>query len=452
MTDHRQSAEDSATDLGQAGRTALYRGNHALAQHDTTAGRRSYHIALTCFLVLGDALGVADATCNLGTAAWFDGALADAQRHYDAALTLYRASGSAWQVAKTLQYQGNVAYQRGHLPDARRDYRQALTLLRQHGELIDVADSRVNLAMAENELGAHHEAVTLLEDAAAEYRRALTGPELTDKLAEVHRDLSLVMMELGELRQAWSLSRRAREHYAREGADPRVAALDHNLGNIAARMGRHRTAEALYSRAADQYRRRGLLHELGDCELGLGKVCRDRGDDVQARTHFRRAGSHYTASGEWLARARTGYNVGLTRLPSHTALNDLVPAWAAMQSVAWGLPEVAARWDWRRTLGHTTDTVLRLASTADPVLAAEVIESMRGLPLALHAPRLADAVSGYADAELPTRAPPLIRCGQAPQLPRHVTAAETLMRAAGPVPPLRQGAVSLIGLLLVGPP
>ncbi|MGY1608750.1 tetratricopeptide repeat protein [Geodermatophilus sp. SYSU D00700] len=141
---------------------ALQRGNSALQRSDTTAGRRSYEIALTCFLVLGDALGAADAMCNLGTVAWFDGALGDAQRYYGAALATYRDCGSAWQVAKTLQYQGNVALQRGQLYEARRDYRQALNLLRQHGDDVDIADSRVNLAMAENELGAHHEAVTLL--------------------------------------------------------------------------------------------------------------------------------------------------------------------------------------------------------------------------------------------------------------------------------------------------
>jgi tetratricopeptide (TPR) repeat protein len=442
------------TDAGaNAAKAALGRGNALFHGPRWRESRAEYETALQLFEGLGDTarMSVADVTCNLASVAWRLSDFHRADHLYDRARDLYVGLGKMWHVAKVEQYQGNVAYDRGDLHRARWLYERARLGLLDGGGPLDVADVDVNLAALLGELADRDRALELLDEATGLYTSELTGDRLELKLAETDQNRGLIHMEAGRLARAWRNLARAVKTQHRHGDQEKVADLLHNLANVAVRMHRSTTAQTLYRRAIEIYDTFGDdRSESADCRLGLGAMFRRDGEPDTARHLLQQAAATYTATGEWLALARASHNVALTQPedpPARAA--GLARAWLAMQSITWGLPEVAARADWRTTLDDATAATLAAAvASNDLLLAAEVIEAMRSTPLAPTATIPAGiSPSGTTVHDLPVIRPAAVDCGWAPRLTCHLDGAERIRNASGTSIRLRTSTVGLPQLL-----
>jgi tetratricopeptide (TPR) repeat protein len=440
--DHRSRAAQAALDRGNT----LF---HGPRWRDSQA---EYETALRLFEDVGDTPRVADTTCNLASVAWRLSDLHHADTLYSKARELYVGIGAMWHVAKVEQYLGNVAYDQGDLHRARWLYERARLGLVDGGGPLDVADVDVNLAALLGELADHDRALDLLDEAADLYTGALTGDQLDLKLAETDQNRGLLHMEAGRLHQAWRHLTRAVKTQHRHGDQEKVADLLHNLANVAVRMHRSATAHTLYQRAIEIYDSfDDDRSESADCRLGLGAMLRRDGEPDAAREHLQRAATAYSATGEWLALARATHNLALTRPEaSPERATALTSSWLAMQSITWGLPETAARADWRAALDDATATTLTAALASGSVqLVAEIIESMRAAPLAPTATVPAGiSPAGTTVHDHPVVRPAAVHCGWPPELVHALAAAERIRNAAGTSIRLRTSTVALTGLLL----
>lgn len=439
-------------DRRHTAKAALDRGNALFHSTSWRASVAEYETALRLYTALDDATGRADTLCNLATVAWRRSDLDRADRLYDQARDLYLDEQAWWHVAKVEQYRGNVAYTRGDLHRAGWFYERARLALRdgRHGR--DLADVDVNLAGLLSERGDYDRALDLLDEAADLYRAGLDPDDLAVALAETDQNRGLVHLARDEPLLAWRHLSRAL-HVQRRRDDPeKIADLLHDLAGIAVRLPRSDTARTLYHHAVTAYTRAGDDGtRAADSQLGLGALLRRDGDVDGARPHLHAAADAYRRTGEWLALARATYNLALTEPTGSTKRRDgLVAAWLAMQSISWGLPEVAARTGWRDTLDDATASTLSSAlDGADLVLAAEIIESMRSAPLAPTAVLPAGiSPTGTTVHNLPTTRPAAVDCGWNPRLPANLTAAEEIRDVSRVGIHLRTDVVALVPLLL----
>ncbi len=410
-----------------------------------------YRRALPLFEALPDEGKVADVICNLGSVAWERNDLDEAERLYDSARDRYEAVRSYRAVALVEQLLANVAYGRGDLHRARWYYYRALAALTEAGEPLEIADCRVNLAALQIELGQGERALRHLADAEASYREHLSDDAMAAKLAEVDENAGLALRALSRHEESRARLTRAHETYERLGRELKCAELEHNLAGVAWLSGRAAEAADRYRQAIDRYRRAGREYEIADCLLGLGLLSLEQGDLRVARSRLHSAAALYENSHQWLALARVTHNLGLTwRDDPHRALSYVVPAWAAMQSLSWGLPEVAARAEWGIMTEQAARIALELASSAgEPALLAELVEAMRATALRPGLPLPAGITSmESAAAEMPSVMPPEIDCGWPSRLAPYVDQGEQLRAIGGGAPQLRAGSVHLACLLL----
>ena len=433
-----------------AAKAALDRGNTLFHGPDWRDSRGEYETAHDLYRLLGDTGGLADALCNLASLAWRMSDLDRADHLYDQARDLYLGLEAWWHVAKVEQYRGNVAYDRGDLHRTRWLYHRARYALHDGNHPLDLADIDVNLAAVLGELGDHAAALDLLDEAEHLYRATLTDDALAIKIAEVEQNRGLAHLDHGDLARAWHHLAAALRTRRRLGDRQKAADLLHNLANTAARLRRFPTARALYERAIALYAEVGDDHAAADCHLGLGGLLRRDGNLDDARAHLHAAATAYAFTGEWLALARARHNLALMHpadAPSRVAA--LIPAWLAMQSIAWGLPEVTARTSWRHTLDDATASGLDAAlACGDALLTAEIIEALRSAPLAPTAAVPAGVSTGGTTVhDLPTIRPAALDCGWPPVLLDHLTNAENIRNIGGTAIRLRTATTSLRLLL-----
>ena len=442
----------TAQERRRRARAALDRGNDLMDGPSWRTSVEHYETARRLYTDLGDTGALADVVCNLARVAWQQSDLDRADQLYERARDLYLDLRAWWHVAKVEQYRGNVAYTRGDLHRAGWLYERARLALRDGRYGRDVADVDVNLAALLGERGDHDRALDLLDEATHIYRGELTDNNLDDALAQVDQNRGLIHLERDEPVLAWRhLSRAFRAQ--RPGDDPdKTADLLHNLAGVADRLHRPDTAQALYQHAISTYERSGNNDgaRTADSRLGLGALLRRDGDLDGARPHLLAAIATYRRTGEWLALARATYNLALTRALSTTERrDDLTASWLAMQSIAWGLPEVSARAEWRDTLDAATSSTLSSALAGQEILlAAELIEAMRSAPLAPDAVVPAGiSATGLTVHDLPLVRPAAVDCGWNPVLVRLLEAANGVRNGTGTGVRLRTATVRLSSVL-----
>ena len=410
-----------------------------------------YRQSLPLFEALHDEGKVADVICNLGSVAWVRNDLDEAERLYDSARDRYEAVKSYRAVALVEQLLANVAYGRGDLHRARWYYYRALAALTEVGEPLEIADCRVNLAALQIELGQSDRALRHLADAEASYCEQLSDDALAAKSAEVDENAGLALSALSRYEESQGRLKRAHQTFERLGRQLKCAELEHNLAGLAWLSGHLAEAADWYRQAIDRYRKSGREHEVADSLLGLGLLSLEQGDLQTARSQFHSAAALYEGSHQWLALARVTHNLGLTwRDDPHHALSYVVSAWAAMQSLSWGLPEVAARAEWRTMTEQAARIALELASSAgESALLAELVEAMRATALRPGLPLPAGITSmDSASAEMPSVAPPEIDLGWPSLLAPFVDQGGQLRAIGGGTSQLRTGSVRLARLLL----
>lgn len=437
-----------------AGRRAadefLERGNKALVDGSLECAEQAYGRALDLYESAGERGRAADVVCNLATICWKRNDLREADRLYNKARDQYAAIGSYYAVALVEQYLGNVAYSRNDLHRARWHYYRALPGI-EEVDSIRAADCRVNIAALLTALGQCGVALRHLSVAEDSYRRQLSGDDLLVKLAEADENAGFVLKALERYPEARVRLTRSRATYERLGMAVKLAPLDHNLAELARLSGRPVEAAELYRRAMGNYLATQRDHEIADSLLGLGIMALDEGDLSVARRKFRAAAVLYRQTGQWLALAQTFHNLGVSwRDDPKRALSYVVPAWAVMRSMSWGLPEVAARAEWRTATEQAARIALELAAAAgDSALLAELIESMRGTTLrpGLELPQGITSLDSAA-SEMPSVTPPTIDCGWPARLSAYLEDAEELRAVGGDSPRrLRNGSAALGRLL-----
>lgn len=442
----------STAGLERQAQQILEEGNALFVGPQWRRSEALYRTALRLFTDLGDQGRAADCLCNLASVAWRLRDLPAADDMYAQAKEQYEAIGSTWAALMVEVYQGNVAYHRGDLHRAGWLYERAVNGLDDGAHELDVADVEVNLAGLLSDLGDSDRAVDLLTNASLRYQHHLSGADLRHKLADVDQNLGCALMETGQHVVAWNALRRALRVVSAEGDRDRQADLLHNLANLAARMRRWTTAEGLYRSAVSIYEATDDDRRAGaDCLLGLGGMRWRRGDPEGARAALEDAVRIFTGTQEWLALARAVHNLALTGGAGQRQRTDeLVAAWLAMHSIAWGLPFPAARARWRQTLESATSEVLDGALEADDaVLVAEVVEALRSAPLDVAA-ALPTGISprGTTIHDFPTRRPALVRVlsGTSPLL-RPLARAEQIRNVGGTDIRLRTTVVDLRAML-----
>jgi predicted ATPase/DNA-binding CsgD family transcriptional regulator len=113
---------------------ALYVAGVALTDHDTAAAEARYRESLALCERVGDDIGVATASNDLGELARGAGAFDDAQAHYGRALELWRAMGDMTGVARGAHNLAQTARDIGDLPRAADLLRESLSASAQVGD------------------------------------------------------------------------------------------------------------------------------------------------------------------------------------------------------------------------------------------------------------------------------------------------------------------------------
>ncbi len=113
---------------------ALYVSGLALMYDDITASEANYRESLAICEALGDDIGVATSSNDLGELARIAGALDEAQAHYARALGLWRAMGDATGVARGAFNMAQTAREMGDLPRAAALLRESLTASAEVGD------------------------------------------------------------------------------------------------------------------------------------------------------------------------------------------------------------------------------------------------------------------------------------------------------------------------------
>lgn len=428
----------------------LEQGNRALTDGRLDSAEQSYGRALQLYESIDDKGRAADVVCNLATICWMRNELEEADRLYNSARDQYVAISSFHAVALVEQYLGNVAYTRSDLYRARWYYYRALLGI-EGIDLVRAADCRVNIAAVLIGLGQCGAALRHLSAAEDGYRAQLSGDVLLVKMAEVDENAGLALKALARYAEAHVRLTRSRATYERLGVASKWAQLDHNLAELARVSGNPTEAAELYRRAMEGYQATHREHEIADSLLGLGIMALDDGDLSLARERFEAAAESYRHTGQWLALAHAVHNLGVSWSGDpERALSYVVPAWAVMRSMTWGLPEVTARAEWRTATEQAAGKALELAAgSGDSALLAELIEAMRATTLrpGMELPRGITSLDSAA-SEMPSVVPPTVDCGWSARLPAYMEDGEELRAVGGGGPPhLRNGSVALERLL-----
>jgi tetratricopeptide (TPR) repeat protein len=438
---------------GERRRTAQHHldlGNDAFAGADWEGARAHYEAALPLFIELDDPGRIADVLTNLGNVAWRQGRLGEADQRYDQAAKGYAHVGADWHLAVLEQNRGNIAYQRGDLDAARARYKDASRRLAASGHHQDAADSEVNLGAVLSELGDHKEALRVLEQASQTYRDACPPHELPRKLAETNHNIGLALAALERHDAARAHLQAAADYYASAGLPEKTAEIRHNLGALALQAGELDQARSDYQAAADHFVQAGHEVPAADSYLGLGAAAWRQGDRQAARRHYALARDIYLRTEQWLALTWCEHNIGQTHDEPSQALEHLAPAWAAMQGLVSRLAQPDSRALWRQRVSNSAEEVLATALAAgNPLLAAEIIEALRGLvSVSFSSAAAPDATIGDDEFHEPlVGPPPVLDCGWTSQLTPILRHAETLIAASRSGMPLRVGTARLIPLL-----
>jgi DNA-binding CsgD family transcriptional regulator/tetratricopeptide (TPR) repeat protein len=186
----------------------------ARRQGDYAEAERLYRDALVLFEALGDEVGIASTTNNLGVLALDQGQYDLARERYEAAMEQFQQLGQENRVAAILVNLGPVARRLGDPDLAARRYEEALAIYRRLGD-------RQRAAIVLNNLGVlaitQHDA----ERAATLFREALNGFRgLQDApgIALALRNLGEAHLDLGDTAAALSSYREALRGYADQGA------------------------------------------------------------------------------------------------------------------------------------------------------------------------------------------------------------------------------------------
>ena len=135
----RRTADECLAAAQSAGDTlllarALYVTGVALIEEDPAAAAERYRESLALCQRLGDDIGIATASNDLGEIARAGGALDEAQAHYGRALDLWRATGDATGVARGAHNLAQAARDVGDLPRAAELLRESLAATAEMGD------------------------------------------------------------------------------------------------------------------------------------------------------------------------------------------------------------------------------------------------------------------------------------------------------------------------------
>lgn len=258
------------------------------SRSDYADARHRFQLSLAIYTQLGNLIGQASASNNLGIVQREVGNLTDARTSYDRAMRLYREIGNRRAELSSLSNLSVVQLELDQISEAIRSQAEALAgheSLGTSGLDDDVGTSLHNLGVATRAHGLVGMATMYLTRALAIRRRigSLYGQANDlDSLAACYVDLGYPTKAMGLIDECLTLARRiGRVRLESEALNTRGRAML-ALGDPAAAIAEHQTALELS---------RGVGYRRAEIEalLGLGFTYRASGQEAEARQQFEAA-------------------------------------------------------------------------------------------------------------------------------------------------------------------
>ncbi|MBI4419388.1 MAG: tetratricopeptide repeat protein [Gemmatimonadetes bacterium] len=207
------------------------------------------------------------------------GCIRKAIEGYDSAITLARKSGDAAGLTEALRRLAVLRHQRGESPAAR-------ALCRESYDVAQESGNGVLAAEALNTLGGLDLATGSLEDARANFLRALDlGGQSRELRARVEQNLGILANIHGELDEAMKRYRRSLEAYRGFGDEQGCALAYHNLGMVSTDRRAFDEAEGYFGQSHEIAVQLGDTYLQGLCLVNHAEVqvARQRFDEAQRK-------------------------------------------------------------------------------------------------------------------------------------------------------------------------
>lgn len=381
----------------------------------------------------------ARASTTLATVAGQEGRLDEAAQLLAEARDTYTALHLPRELAEVVTNRGYVHLHAGDLVAARRDLQHAESMFDAMGMHLDRARVLGGLGSVELRLGDAVEAIERYAVALSVYEHH-----------RLDREIAQTLVNLGVAHLAaddWSVAVEC-QHAALQLYDQldqfgeHRAEAEHNLAAALAAGERRVEAARYYARARAAFRRLGRRRDAVLADMGLAALVAVVAPE-RARRRYRRAAAELRDLRLWPQSARCAHGYGLTWPAGSTArLEQVLPAWLALDQHRFTFTGTAERAQWRDTLGSASAAAFD-AAAQNPLLLAEVIEHARALGSLGSTPTTSEALGPPLDlaerprspgAELTMAAAVRVGCGWPSTLDPYLSRASAI-RAVEPGPP-----------------